>query len=119
MEDNNVKTQHRSGGLYAKVNMSVKSANIMVASLLALLIVTSVFIVRHSGFTVKFDTDGGSHIDSVKAMYSDTVSVDAPVKEGFKFTGWYTDRACTQKWDTDTDSVSGSMTLYAGWESAD
>ena len=112
MEDNNVKTQHRSGGLYAKVNMSVKSANIMVASLLALLIVTSVFIVRHSGFTVKFDTDGGSHIDSVKAMYSDTVSVDAPVKEGYKFTG-------TQKWDTDNNSVSGSMTLYAGWESSD
>ena len=52
-------------------------------------------------------------------MYSDTVSVDAPVKEGFKFTGWYTDRACTQKWDTDTDSISGSMTLYAGWESAE
>ena len=98
-------TQKKTGGLYAKVKMSVRSANIMVA----------VFIVRHSGFTVKFDTDGGSSVDSVKLKYSDTVPFEQdPVKEGFKFAGWYKDSACTERWE-DTDTVSGSMTLYAKW----
>lgn len=107
----------RSGGLYAKVNMSVKSANIMVAVLTAVLVIAAVFIINHSGFTVKFDTNGGSHMDSVKVMHSELVTVSQdPVKEGFVFSGWYTDRDCTNKWDIENDPVSGSMTLYAGWQ---
>ncbi|HCM92119.1 MAG TPA: hypothetical protein DIS78_06120, partial [Lachnospiraceae bacterium] len=31
------------------------------------------------------------------------------------FTGWYSDQACTAKWDFD-DPVPGDMTLYAGWD---
>lgn len=33
----------KKGGLYAKVNMSVRSANIMVGTLAALLVIVSVF----------------------------------------------------------------------------
>lgn len=106
----------RTGGLYAKINMSLKSADIMVASLTALLVAAMIFVISHSGFTVKFDTDGGSYIEPVKAMHSETVAVENPVKEGFVFTGWYTDRGCTQKWNPDSDTVTDSMTLYAGWE---
>ena len=121
MKDENINAAQnvrRTGGLYAKINMSLKSANIMVASLTAALIAAMVFVVSHNGFTVKFDTDGGSYIEPVKAMHSDTLTVENPVKEGWHFTGWYTDRDCTQKWNTDRDTVSGSMTLYAGWENA-
>lgn len=103
------------GGLYAKVKMSVKSANIMVGCLALLLCIALVFVVKHNGFTVKFDTDGGSYMQPVKAMYSETLSAETPVKEGYEFTGWYTDRACTAKWNAD-DGVTGSMTLYAGWD---
>ena len=104
------------GGLYAKVNMSVRSANIMVAAIIAALVIATVFIVKHNGFTVKFDTDGGSKIESVKVMHSETVPIDTvPVREGYVFTGWYTDSDCTQKWDIESDTVSTSMTLYAGW----
>lgn len=106
----------RTGGLYAKVNMSVKSANIMVAVLVVLLVAVSVFVVHNNGFTVRFDTDGGSYIEPIRVMYSDKISVDNPVKEGYEFTGWYTDRALTNKWDASADTVTGSMTLYAGWE---
>ena len=109
----------RSGGLYAKINMSVKSANIMVLSLITLLIAVSAFIVSHNGFTVNFDTDGGSYIEPVRAMYSDTLSVSDPVKEGYIFTGWYTNRDLTQKWDIENDTLQGSMTLYAGWEKSE
>lgn len=105
----------RTGGLYARVKMSVRAANIMVAVLAVALVLVMIFAGRHAGFTVSFDTDGGSAVEPVKAMYSDTVSLETPVKEGWRFTGWYTDRACTARW-SESDPVTGSMTLYAGWE---
>ncbi len=113
------KPQPRKGGLYSKIKMSVRTANIIVAVLAAALVIATVFIVSHAGFTVSFDTDGGSRLESVKVMHSETVPLsESPVKEGYRFTGWYTDAACTQKWSEDTP-VSGSMTLYAGWEKSE
>ena len=38
-----------------------------------------------------------------------------PVKEGYTFTGWYTDEACTKAYNFETP-VTGNLTLYAGWE---
>ena len=112
--------ERKTGGLYAKVNMSLKTANIVVAVFIALLVAATVFIVSHNGFTVKFDTNGGSHIESVRAMYSETLNIEEnPVKEGYIFTGWYTDRDCTNSFDVENDAVTGSMTLYAGWEKAE
>ena len=110
----------KPGGLYAKVNMSVKTANIIVTVFIVLLVAVTVFIVNHNGFTVNFDTNGGSHIESVKVMHSQTVELkEDPVKEGYIFTGWYTDRDCTESFDIKTDVVTTSMTLYAGWEKSE
>ena len=115
--EKNTDKQGKTGGLYAKVKMSVKTANIMVSVFIVLLVAATVFIVKHNGFTVKFDTNGGSYIESVKVMHSQTVDIkEETVKEGYKFTGWYTDRDCTESFDIKTDTVTGSMTLYAGWE---
>lgn len=36
-------------------------------------------------------------------------------EEGYIFTGWYSDRGLTKKWDFITDTVQADMTLYAGW----
>ena len=113
----NTDKQGKTGGLYAKVNISLKTANIMVTVFIVLLIAATVFIVSHSGFTVSFDTDGGSHIESVKVMHSETLDIkETPVKEGYVFTGWYLDRDCTVSFDTEKDVVTNSMTLYAGWK---
>lgn len=113
----NTEKQSKTGGLYSKVNMSLKTANIMVTVFILLLVAATVFIVSHNGFTVSFDTNGGSHIESVKVMHSQTVELkENPVKEGYVFTGWYTDRDCTDSFNIKTDTVTNSMTLYAGWE---
>lgn len=118
--EKNTDKQGKTGGLYSKVNMSLKTANIMVTVFIVLLVVATVFIVRHSGFTVNFDTNGGSHIESVKVMHSQTVDIEEdPVKEGYIFTGWYTDRDCTESFDIETDTVTAGMTLYAGWEKSE
>lgn len=109
----------KKGGLYAKVNMSVRSANILVAVLIVAMIAVTIYILNHNGFTVEFDTNGGSQIESVKVMHSEFVPETAdPVKEGWVFTGWYTDPDCTVSFDLETDPVTGSMTLYAGWKKA-
>lgn len=34
--------------------------------------------------------------------------------DGYTFDGWYTDKACTTKWN-DGDALTGSMTLYGKW----
>ena len=116
----NADKQGKTGGLYAKINMSLKTANIMVAVFIFLLVAATVFIVSHGGFTVSFETNGGSHIESVKVMHSQTVELkEDPVKEGYVFTGWYTDRDCTESFDIRTDTVTTSMTLYAGWEKSE
>lgn len=38
----------------------------------------------------------------------------APTKEGYRFTGWYTDEACTVKYEGET--FTDDITLYAGFE---
>ena len=87
------------------------------ADVLVLLVGAGVFVIRHNGFTVSFETDGGSAVENVKVMHSELIVQNAvPVKEGWVFTGWYSDPACTQKWDLEKDTVTGSMTLYAGWQ---
>ena len=110
-------TRRPSGGLYRNVTMSVKTANILVLICIAALVLTICFLVAHNGFTVSFDTDGGSFVDSQKALHGDRVTLPAPpVKEGYVFTGWYFDRACTRPLNPDTDTVTESVTLYAGWQ---
>lgn len=112
-----LETTRKPGGLYRNIKMSVKTANILVIIGCVALLFTMFFLVQHNGFTIKFDTDGGSYVESCKVMHSEIVpEPETPVKEGYTFTGWYTDRACTQEWDIDSDTVSESMTLYAGWE---
>ncbi|MBM6939815.1 InlB B-repeat-containing protein, partial [Pseudoflavonifractor phocaeensis] len=66
-------------------------------------------------FTVTFVSDGETY-QSVNVTSGEAVSEPAaPAKEGYTFTGWYTDEACTEAYDFETP-VTGDVTLYAGWE---
>ena len=68
-----------------------------------------------STFTVKFDTNGGNNIASKTVKRNKKIeAIEEPVKAGFKFDGWYTDEALTEKFDPDAKIIS-SMTLYAKW----
>ena len=107
-------------GLYGKLKIKVKTVNTVILIGVAALIVCTAIALLNRGFVINFDTNGGSHIESYKAMYGEKVSVDSnPVREGFVFNGWYRDKGCTYKWDVETDTVSESMTLYADWVAAE
>lgn len=65
--------------------------------------------------TVTFDTQGGSKIDSVRVNRNAAVAKpEEPVKEGYTFAGWYTDKECTTEYDFST-KVTKNITLYAKW----
>lgn len=66
-------------------------------------------------YTVSFETNGGSIIDSIKVKSNNTVTEPAmPVKNGFMFDGWYTDSGFTNLYDFNT-KVSKNIILYAKW----
>lgn len=65
-------------------------------------------------FNLVFDSMGGSFVDEMKGLAAgEIVNVSIiPVKEGYTFTGWYLDKACTIPWDY---TVNDNLILYAGW----
>lgn len=73
-------------------------------------IVTKVYPVIESGFWVKFDTDGGSYVQSVFCKPGKTLTLSqAPTRSGYTFDGWYIDG---QK----VTSVSAKATVTAHWK---
>ena len=41
---------------------------------------------------------------------------DFPLRDGYTFTGWYTDADCTQKYDFASGLTANWTVLYAGWQ---
>ena len=68
---------------------------------------------------VTYNANGhGRAPDPVSILWSNEDKLDepnAPSADGYIFTGWYTDAACTNRWDFN-NAIPGDMTLYAGWE---
>lgn len=66
--------------------------------------------------TLTFETNGGSAIAPIVAVRYTRIDLTEyiPQRDGYIFTGWYSDAACTQK--ITSIVMSRSMTVYAGWE---
>lgn len=70
-------------------------------------------------YTVTFNTNGGSEVESQPVAKGSKVQRPLPpTKDGFVFDNWYTDIALTQVYDFDTQ-VTGNLTLYANWIKAE
>lgn len=66
-----------------------------------------------SYYTVSFDTDGGSSIESIAVKHGDTITFPTdPAKEGFTFAGWYFDDGSQL---TSTIKICSNITLKAKW----
>ncbi len=67
-------------------------------------------------YTVSFDVQGGSTVESLTVEQGKTVTKPAdPVKASFTFSGWHKERECTTPWNFTTDTVTADITLYAKW----
>ena len=65
-------------------------------------------------FTVTFDSDGGTAIDSQTVFYGNTATRPAaPTKQGYTFRGWYKDGV---EWNFESTAVKENITLKAVWD---
>ena len=73
-------------------------------------------IVGPSRDTLTLETNGGSPIAPIHAARGTTLDLSAlqPEKSGFRFTGWYLDKALTLP--VTSLRLDGDQTVYAGWE---
>lgn len=70
---------------------------------------------------VTFDSNEGTAVDSQLVPVGHKVTKPAdPTKEGYTFSGWFTDEDCTNAYDFDAavDGTQPEFTLYAGWKAA-
>lgn len=65
---------------------------------------------------LKFDTNGGSDINTLTEWEYSTIDLDeyVPEKEGYKFVGWYADKDFDKK--IDEVYLTQDTTVYAKWE---
>ena len=104
-------------GLYRHVKISVNALNIIIIVGIVALAILVVWAVMNGGYTITFDSAGGTDVASLPAQYGDLIQEpDPPHREGYEFNGWYLDEACTIPWDFAHDHVENSMTLYASWQ---
>lgn len=104
-------------GLYRYVKISVKTLDKIIIGLIALILIVVFIEMRNPGFNISFDSKGGTDVPSQTQMYGEYLEVpEPPTREGYQFTGWYTDETCEVLWVLDTRTIETDMTLYAGWE---
>ena len=104
-------------GLYRHVKISVKALDRIIIACIAVIVILVALELRNPGFTITFDSKGGSDVAPQNQMYGELLEVpEPPTREGYNFTGWYTDSACYELWDTQSKTIETDMTLYAGWE---
>ena len=79
----------------------------------------AVFTCTYTGWTLSFETDGGDELDSVEAANGTTIDLSdyEPEKDGYTFTGWYSDSELTE--EVTEITLTQDATVYAGWEEAD
>ena len=119
MEEKDSRKQPQSNfrGLYRHVKISVKTLDKIIIGGIAAIIILVLYGVANNGYVVTFDSKGGTDVPSQEAMYADYVAEpEAPTREGYRFTGWYTDENCNYLWDMENNQISQSITLNAGWE---
>ena len=78
--------------------------------------ITAIWREKTATYTVTFDANGHGTAPAVQTVNSGETANEptAPTESGWTFGGWYTEAACTTKFDFGT-AITGDITLYAKW----
>jgi uncharacterized repeat protein (TIGR02543 family) len=105
-------------GLYRHVKIPVKALDFIIVACIAVILIVFVMELRNPGFTVTFDSKGGTDVATqISVQHGQLLErPEPPTREGYTFTGWYKDPACDMQWNMETDTIESDITLYAGWQ---
>ena len=107
-------------GLYRHVKISVKALDWIIGACIAVILLVVAIEMLDPGFTVRFDSKGGTDVPAQTQMYGEYLEVpEPPTREGYRFEGWYIDETCEILWNVEGRTIETDMTLYAGWEKLD
>ncbi len=107
---------HKDGGLYKNLNVPVRTLSILIIGGLILLVFLAISGSQSDGFSVRYNSQGGSDVTEQKYKYLDPLSEpEAPSREGYTFEGWALDQACTAPVEFG-QQVEQEMELYACWK---
>ena len=67
-------------------------------------------------FTVTFETNGGTAINSQTVISGNKISAVSTTKSGYKLVGWYKDATFSTPFNISTDTITEDTNLYAKWE---
>ncbi|MBQ3030423.1 MAG: InlB B-repeat-containing protein [Agathobacter sp.] len=104
-------------GLYKHVKISVKTLDRIIVGCIVVIVILVALDLRNPGFTITFDSKGGTDVAPQNQMYGELLIVpENPTREGYEFSGWYLEPSCDELWEVDSDIIESDLTLYAGWE---
>ena len=107
----------RFRGLYRNVKISVKALERVIFVCIAVIFIVVAMELRNPGFTITYDSCGGTDVMANNQMYGELLEEpEPPTREGYLFTGWYKDSACYELWDVNSDIIESDIMLYAGWQ---
>ena len=103
-------------GLYRYVKISVKTLDkVIIGGIIAMVLVLG-YGILNNGYTINFDSNGGTDVPAQELMYGDLVAEpEPPTREGYTFGGWFKDENCLYEWNMEEYQVAEPMTLYALW----
>lgn len=69
-------------------------------------------------YTVTFDVQGGSRVESIQVTPGETFSLPVPIRSNYYFAGWYEDTGYSIAWTSADVMPASDVTLYALWRIA-
>lgn len=115
-QDNQQENIPKFRGLYRYVHISVRALDTIIIACIAVILIVTFASLQKPGYNISFDSKGGTDVQTVRYQYGDQIQPpEPPTREGYTFSGWYQDPGYSDPWEFDTETVEGSMTLYAQW----
>lgn len=106
-------------GIYDKTDVPIRLLDGFIAGIIIIIVVMIIVFTLNGGYTVSFDTSGGTEIASQKLRHGDFVAPpEEPTRQGYTFAGWYYEGHEDETWDFSVEKVGGDLTLIARWEPA-
>ncbi len=108
-------------GIYGSKDVPIKILDSVIIGIVVMAVLLTLVFSADGGYEVRFETDGGTKIESQKVRYGKLVEKpETPIKAGYELVGWVTsqDEYLAETWDFSKNEVEEEITLYAVWKAA-